>query len=87
MAGEHPWVPECVVLSPTSGVFRPLPPETVTVEGEIVYVGQTIGVIEASGESTPVCSRFTGFLMGMLAHADERVREGQPVAWLRNLAV
>ena len=25
-----------------------------------------------------------GKLMGLLAHAGERVREGQPVAWLRS---
>ena len=30
------------------------------------------------------CSRFTGFLMGMLVHSGERVREGQPIAWLRS---
>ena len=28
-------------------------------------------------------SAFRGFLMGMLAVEGERVREGQPVAWLR----
>jgi biotin carboxyl carrier protein len=31
----------------------------------------------------PVCSPFRGRLIGMLAHPGERLREGQPIAWLR----
>ena len=31
----------------------------------------------------PVCSPFRGMLIGMLAQPGERLREGQPVAWLR----
>jgi biotin carboxyl carrier protein len=81
--GERLAVPERVVLAPAVGTFRPLPPETVTCEGEIVDAGQVIGIIESTGASTPVVSVFRGFLMGMMAAAGERVREGQPVAWLR----
>ena len=44
---------------------------------------QVIGFVEGKGHSTPVRSPFGGKLMGLLAHAGERVREGQPVAWLR----
>jgi biotin carboxyl carrier protein len=81
--GERLSVLERVVIAPSNGVFQPLPPETVTAEGEIVTIGQSIGTIESGGIITPVPSRFTGFLMGMLADAGERVRPGQPVAWLR----
>jgi len=81
--GEQLSVPERVVVATTAGIFQPLPPQTVTAEGEIVMSGQAIGTIESGGISTEVHSRFTGFLMGMLAHAGERVRPGQPVAWLR----
>jgi biotin carboxyl carrier protein len=42
-----------------------------------------VGVVHSSGEEVPVCSAFSGFFMGLLAHPGERVREGQPVAWLR----
>jgi biotin carboxyl carrier protein len=83
LAGERLGVPERLVLSPAQGVFRPLPPETFTTEGEIVVEGQTIGLVDASGRWVPVESRFSGFLMGLLAHPGERVRAGQPVAWLR----
>jgi biotin carboxyl carrier protein len=84
-AGEQLSVPERVVVASAAGIFQPLPPETFTAEGEIVMIGQSIGTIESGGVSTEVHSRFTGFLMGMLAHAGERVRPGQPVAWLRTM--
>ena len=84
--GEELAVLERVVVAPSLGVFTPHQPATVTSEGELVVEGQTIGVIENSGTATPVRSPFTGFLMGMLAAAGERVREGEPVAWLRVVA-
>lgn len=83
--GERLVAPERLVVSPTLGTFRPLPPDTVTAEGEIVEAGQAIGTVEASGEAVSVTSPFRGFLMGMLAHPGERVREGQAIAWLRAL--
>ncbi len=84
--GEHLLVPERVIVAPSLGVFRPAPPATDTTEREVVAAGQVIGYLEASGEATPVRSPFTGFLMGMLARPGERMREGQPIAWLRAFA-
>jgi biotin carboxyl carrier protein len=83
--GEALSVLERVVVAPAVGVFRPQPPETVTTEGEIVKAGQILGVIEASGDEVRVASPFSGWLMGMLAVEGERVREGQPICWLRTL--
>jgi biotin carboxyl carrier protein len=83
--GEHLVVPERLIVSPAAGTFQPFPPETVTAEGEIVSEGQAVGVVESCGTITPVRSRFNGFLMGMLAAPGERLREGEPVAWLRAL--
>jgi biotin carboxyl carrier protein len=86
--GEVLAVPERVIVAPAVGVFRPLGEIhdvdlTETGDGTVVAAGQAIGVIEGPGSSTPVRSPFGGFLVGMLARAGERVREGQPVAWLR----
>jgi biotin carboxyl carrier protein len=81
--GELLGVPERVIVAPCLGVFEPMPPTTVTTEGEIVEKGQTVGVLRSSGADVPVRSPFSGFLMGLMAHRGERVREGQPVAWLR----
>ena len=96
--GEVLAVPERVIVAPAVGVFRPLAVDsdvdltengtarlgdTPGPPGTRVTAGQAIGVIEGPGSSTPVRSPFGGFLIGMLARAGERVREGQPVAWLR----
>ena len=76
-------VPERLVVAPSAGVFLVLPPETISTEGDLVAPGQSIGSIEGPGTSTPVCSPFAGFLMGMLAESGQRLRAGEPVAWLR----
>lgn len=85
--GEVLAVPERVIVAPAVGVFRPLGDSDVDLteaaDGTVVTAGQAIGVIEGPGSSTPVRSPFGGFLVGMLARRGERVREGQPVAWLR----
>jgi biotin carboxyl carrier protein len=83
--GEALIVLERVVVAPAIGVFRPAPPTTVTAEGEIVSEGQELGHIEGPGLRVSVTTPFSGFLMGLLAQSGERVREGQPVAWLRSL--
>lgn len=76
-------VPERLITAPAAGVFEPAPPDVVTCEGEIVYRGSEIGTIRQTGEVHSVASPFTGFFMGLLAMSGERVRPGQPLAWVR----
>ena len=78
--GEGLLVPERMIIAPSVGVFRALDDLD---EGDLVGIGQTVGVLDGPGTSTPVCSPFRGRLVGMLVHPGERLREGQPVAWLR----
>ena len=80
--GETLAVPERVIVAPAPGTFRPVAPDEVVLEVQVSEL-QVIGFVEGKGHSTPVRSPFGGRLMGLLAHAGERVREGQPVAWLR----
>ena len=80
--GEVLGVPERVIVAPAPGTFRPVEPPDAVVAGPVAEE-QVIGFVEGKGHSTPVRSPFGGLLMGLLAHAGERVREGQPVAWLR----
>ena len=77
--GEGLLVPERMIVAPTVGVFQPvdLPDDS------DVTTGQTIGMLEGPGTSIPVASPFAGRLVGVLARPGERLREGQPVAWLR----
>jgi biotin carboxyl carrier protein len=77
--GERLAVPERMIVAPSVGVFRPAELDA----GAALSVGDVLGVIEGPGTAEPVRSPFRGTLMGMLAHAGERLREGQPVAWLR----
>ncbi len=77
--GEGLLVPERMIVAPAVGVFR----GGDVGEGERVAAGQTVGVLEGPGTSTPVASPFTGRLVGMLVRPGERLREGQPIAWLR----
>lgn len=79
--GELLDVPERMIVAPSVGVFRPN--VDAFADGDVVDAGDSIGVVEGPGTSTPVCSPFRGMLIGMLAHPGERLREGQPVAWMR----
>jgi hypothetical protein len=81
--GERLLVLERMIVAPAAGVFRPTEPEIVTCEGEFVEEGQAVGVLHGPGSEVLVVSPFRGFLMGMLAEPGQRLREGQPVAWLR----
>jgi hypothetical protein len=77
--GETLLVPERMIVAPGVGTFRPVDLGA----GSHVTPGQTVGMIEGPGSTTPVQSPFAGRLVGMLAHPGERIREGQPIAWLR----
>jgi biotin carboxyl carrier protein len=78
-SGEGLLVPERMIVAPSVGVFRSVELE----DGSSVHAGQTVGMVDGPGTSTPVASPFAGRLVGMLAHPGERLREGQPIAWLR----
>jgi biotin carboxyl carrier protein len=77
--GEGLLVPERMIVAPGVGVFQPVD----LAEDADVEAGQTIGVVEGPGTSMTVASPFAGRLIGVLVHPGERLREGQPVAWLR----
>ena len=76
--GETLLVPERVIIAPAVGVFRP---RMVDPSGAVCE-GDEIGVVEGPGTSASVRSPFEGTIMGMLVHEGERLRQGQPVAWL-----
>lgn len=77
--GERLIVPERMVVAPAVGVFRPVALD----EGATISEGEVLGIVHGPGAEHEVCSPFGGTLMGLLAHPGERLRVGQPVAWLR----
>ena len=78
--GERTDVPERMIVAPSVGVFVPIDDVD---EGATICIGDVVGELVGPGTQVPVRSPFGGTLMGMLAHPGERLREGQPVAWLR----
>jgi biotin carboxyl carrier protein len=76
-------VPERLIAAPAAGVFNLLTPEVATGAGATVRTGDALGAIERNAGTVPVVSPHTGFLMGLLALPGERVRDGQPLAWVR----
>ena len=74
--GETLHVLERMIVAPTTGVFHRLDPSTVA-------RGDVIGTVQSLGTATTIQSPFEGVLVGFLALEGERVRPGQPVAWLR----
>jgi biotin carboxyl carrier protein len=79
LEGERVAMVERMIVAPVVGVFRPLGVE----EGAAVSAGEIVGVVEGPGTREPVRSAFTGVVIGVLAHSGERLRAGQPVAWMR----
>jgi biotin carboxyl carrier protein len=74
--GECLHVLERLVVSPTVGLFQPRDP---TPGLGFIEIGTVLGTI--AGEE--VRSGFAGEFVALLAYPGERVRKGQPVAWLR----
>ena len=84
MSGEELYVHERIVLAPTTGRFVASDDELDPARpGHLVFAGTSLGGVFGSGRTTAVTTPFTGVLAGLLAQDGERVREGQPVAWLR----
>jgi biotin carboxyl carrier protein len=85
MSGEVLHVRERIVLSPVTGRFVVDPGGQVDPArpGHLVLAGSSLGGVVGSGRTTVVTTPFTGVIAGLLAHDGERVREGQPIAWLR----
>jgi [acyl-carrier-protein] S-malonyltransferase len=81
--GERLYVSERLVISPCAGLFEL--PEGGADQGNFAEPGSAVEIGDLLGtvSGTEVRSPFAGELMGVLAHAGERVQVGQPIAWLR----
>jgi biotin carboxyl carrier protein len=77
-AGEHPGVSERVVVAPGPGRFEPAP----AIDGPVTE-GQLLGEVVRSDTRLAVRAHTPGRFMGHLAERGQRVRDGQPLAWIR----
>ncbi len=80
--GDDVRLPGWLVVAPEPGTFRPPAGADAVGEGRSVRHGTALGTVETLGRSVPVTSAFAGRLAVLLASDGERVRIGQPVAWL-----
>lgn len=81
--GDVPSLRERLVVSPSAGRFAPLPPRTITTEGEWVEVGQVLAEIVINGTRVPVRSAFRGWLMDMLSLPGAPVTAGEALFCIR----
>lgn len=79
---DHVDVLERLIVAPAAGIFRPRLTGTATAGGPVA-TGQALGAIERLAGEVAVVSVHPGRLMGLLALCGERVRDGQPLAWVR----
>lgn len=82
MEGERILIPERMIVSPADGVFRSANNGD-DVVGRNIQINDVIGYVETVGKSVEILSPFTGTLRGLIAHSGERLRQHEPVAWLR----
>ena len=78
--GEWLAVRERVVVAPCVGRFRPRRDPR---PDRMLRRGDEIGVLEGPHHAVVVRSPFSGEFAGLLAADGERVRAGDPLAWLR----
>ena len=82
MEGERILIPERMIVSPADGVFR-MVDNNGDMVGKNIEVNDVIGYVETVGKSVEILSPFTDTLRGLIAHDGERLRQHEPVAWLR----
>lgn len=76
LEGEHLFAVERLVVSPSAGVFVPVPNIS---HGTMIQVGQVIGHVGDNDVRSP----FAGIIQSYIAVDGERVTSRQPIAWLR----
>lgn len=89
LVGEDLRVPVCLLVAPHAGIFHQATGATASPNPrpadvpDVVDQGHIIGDVVNLQRATTVSSPTSGLLMGLLAAPGERVRPGQPLAWLR----
>jgi biotin carboxyl carrier protein len=72
-----------VVVAPTTGRVRLLPPQDFRGGHEHLGLGQAVAVIDGGGDQTTVTAPVSGRLDGLLVHEGEPVQMGQALFVVR----
>lgn len=85
-------LPLVLIVAPTTGKLRVVPPQTFRDGREWVEPGQIVAEIEPGGiaggadaERISVVATRRGYLGGMMGRDGEPVRQGQPIVWMEAL--
>jgi biotin carboxyl carrier protein len=80
--GEKSHLPITILVSPSAGRLRILPPETFQRGAEWLEKGQAVLRIERGPDADLIRSPARGRLGGVLGRDGEIVKQGQAVAWM-----
>lgn len=72
-----------VVVAPTAGRVRLLPPRDFRGGRELLGLGQAVAIIDGGGDETTVTVPVAGLMDGVLVHEGEPVQTGQPLLVVR----
>jgi biotin carboxyl carrier protein len=72
-----------LVVAPATGRFTLVDAADRPQAGDLIDHGTVIGHVLHAGAHQPVRSFCTGVLVQVTAQADDQVRAGEPLAWLR----
>ena len=78
--GETIGIQERVIVAPEIGRFELT---SLAFRGAFIEEGEELGVVIGPSTRRSIRSPFAGQIMGVMAHDGERLRVGQPVAWMR----
>ncbi|HEX9683558.1 MAG TPA: biotin/lipoyl-containing protein [Acidimicrobiales bacterium] len=76
-------MPDRLVLTPSAGRLLPLDDDLRPRPGDLVLAGQVVALLEVSRAEVEIRTPFTGVVGDVMAVDGERLRDQQPVVWLR----
>lgn len=85
--GESGRLPLVLIISPSSGRLKILPPKKFRHGREWVDKGQPVAMIDHGAGKVPdeVPAPYKGYMGGLMGRDGEPIREGQPVAWMEGI--
>jgi biotin carboxyl carrier protein len=84
-SGESAGLPITLIVSPTSGRLRVLPPVRFLEGREWVEAGQPVARVEHGASADDILAPMQGRMGGVLGRDGQPVKEGQPVAWIERV--
>lgn len=85
-SGESAGLPITLIVSPSTGRLRVLPPVIFRGGHEWVERGQPVARVEHGGSADDILAPMYGRMGGVLGRDGQPVKAGQPVAWIERIS-